>query len=98
MLDVPDVELDPLFPRQPCAAVDLRPAGDARPHFEAAALTGCIALDLVRERGAGADETHVAAHDVPQLRQLVDREPAQQAAGPRDAWIAFVDGEARTLM
>src|SRR5436190_5668318 len=97
MLDVPDVELDSLVPRQLCAAVDLRPPGDTGPHFEAAPLTRRIPLYLIRKRGAGADQAHVAPHDVPQLRQLVDREPAQHAAGAGDARIALIDGEAGSL-
>jgi hypothetical protein len=97
VLDVPDVELDSLVPGQLRPAVNLRPARDPGPDFETPALTRRVALDLVCKRGAGADEAHVAAHDVPQLRQLVDRQPAQQPAGARDAWIALVDGEPRTL-
>ena len=66
-------------------------------HLEAPPLTRRVTLDLIRERGAGADEAHVAAHDVPELRQLVERQPPQQPARARDARIAFVDGEARAL-
>src|SRR5205823_2701912 len=79
-------------------AVDLCPAGDAGLHVEAPALPRGIALDLVRESGARADEAHVSAHDVPELRQLVDRQPPQQPADARDARIARVDGEARALL
>src|ERR1044071_10220835 len=38
VLDVPDVELDPLRPRQRGATVHLRPAGDAGLHVEPAPL------------------------------------------------------------
>ena len=38
VLDVPHVELEPVGPVEGVAAVDLRPAGDARPHVEAARL------------------------------------------------------------
>src|SRR5438876_11195079 len=38
VLDVPEVELDPLRPRQRRAAVDLRPACDSRLHLEPPAL------------------------------------------------------------
>src|SRR5207248_6167853 len=78
VLDVPDVELDPIVPRQACSSVDLRPAGDAGPDVETPALSRRVALDLVRERGAGADEAHVAADDVPQLWQFVDRQAPQE--------------------
>src|SRR5439155_1653134 len=38
VLDVPEVELDPLGPGEPRPAVDLRPARDARPDVEPVAL------------------------------------------------------------
>src|SRR5688500_7136016 len=49
VLDVPDVELDPLRPRQLRAAVDLRPARDPRRNLEPPALALVVALDLVAE-------------------------------------------------
>src|ERR687887_1295920 len=69
VLDVPDVELDALVPRQLRAPVHLRPAGEARLHVEPAALPRRVLLHLVAKRGAGADQAHVAADDVPELRQ-----------------------------
>ena len=58
-----------------------------------------VALDLVAERRARPDHRHVAAHDVPELWELVDRRPAQQASDARDPSVAPVDGVpgARTL-
>src|SRR4051794_15649630 len=50
VVDVPDVELDPVVPRQLRTAVDLRPAREARLDLEAAALVRRVTLDLVRER------------------------------------------------
>ena len=76
--------------------MDLRPAGDARLDVESTALTGGVPLDLVGECGTWADQAHVAAHDVPQLRQLVDRQAAEDAAGASDARVALVDSETGT--
>ena len=39
-------------------------------------------LDLGRQRRAGADDAHLAAQHVDELRDLVDRELAQQRARP----------------
>src|SRR5690348_3324489 len=94
MLDVPDVELDPVRPGEGGSAVDLRPARDARPHVEAAPLPLVVLLDLVAERRPRADHAHLAADDVPELRQLVERELAQEAAGARDPRVAVVHREA----
>ena len=46
-------------------------------------------LDLAGPQRAGPDEAHVAAQDVPQLRQLVHRGGAHEAADARDARIAL---------
>src|SRR5262249_5179772 len=96
VLDVPDIELDSFVPGQARAAVDLRPAGQAGLDLQPAALARRVALDLVGERGPRPDHAHVAADDVPELRQLVDRQPAQEHTRPRDAGVAFVDRGART--
>src|SRR3954454_24395589 len=90
VLDVPDVQLDAFVPRQSRASVNLSPAGDAGLDVEASPLSRRVLLDLVRERGARADEAHVAADDIPQLRDLVERQSPQHTTDPRDAWIALV--------
>ena len=55
VLDVVDVELDPLRPRQRRPAVDLRPAGDARLDLEAPALALGVVHDLLGDRGPRPD-------------------------------------------
>src|SRR5436190_13372611 len=50
VLDVPDVQFDPLLPGQRGAPVDLRPAGQPGLDLEPAALARRVALDLVGER------------------------------------------------
>ena len=77
--------------------MDLRPAGDPGQHLEPAALALGVALDLVAERRARPDQAHVAADDVPQLRQLVERGAAQKGTDPRDPAVALLDCVAGTL-
>src|SRR4051812_7272750 len=72
---VPEVELDPVRPRERGAAVDLRPAGDPRLDVEPVELPFVVLVDLVAERRPRTDDRHVAAHDVPELRELVEAEP-----------------------
>src|SRR5579862_7025561 len=67
VLDVPEIELDPLRPREARAAVDLRPAGDPGLDVEAVPLALVVLLDLVAKRRSRPDQRHVAAHDVPEL-------------------------------
>src|SRR5215470_12130548 len=86
--DVPEVELDPLGPGERGATVNLRPTGDARLHVEAVALALVVALDLVAQRRARADDRHVAPDDVPELWELVGRQPPEHAPGARDARVA----------
>src|SRR5215467_9090147 len=91
VLDVPDVQLDPVLPRERRSAVDLRPAGDAGLDLQPPPLPGRVPLDLVAERRPGTDHAHVAADDVPELGQLVDRESTEKAAGACDPWVSPVD-------
>src|SRR3954465_534140 len=97
VLDVPDVQLDAFVPRQPRTSVNLSPARDAGLDVEASPLSRRVLLDLVRERGAGTDEAHVAADHVPELWDLVERQTPQHTADPRNARIALVHGVARSL-
>src|SRR5881275_2289653 len=98
MADVPEVELDPLGPREPGAAVDLGPARDARLHVEPVQLPLVVLLDLVAQRRTRADDRHVAADDVPELRQLVEAQPSEDTPALRDARVAAVDGEPGSLL
>ena len=83
VVDVPDVELDPLLPGDAGAALDLGPAGDPRADLVAAALARRVVVDLGRDRRARADDRHLAAQDVDQVGDLVERGAAQEAAGAR---------------
>ena len=58
VLEVPEVELDPLGPGQRRAAVDLRPAGEARARVQPPALAVGVAVDLdLHASGAGRRAT-----------------------------------------
>src|SRR4051812_47028568 len=67
--DVPEVELDPLGPRERGPPVDLRPARDPGEDVEPVELPLVVAVDLVTKRRPRADHRHLAADDVPELRQ-----------------------------
>src|SRR5205814_10316620 len=97
VLDVPNVELDPLGPGQRRAPVDLRPARDPRFDLQPAALALVVLLHLVAERRPRADYGHVSADHVPELRQLVERQPPQDTADPGDAPVAPLDRQRGTL-
>src|SRR5690606_3090477 len=65
------------------APLPLREAGDAGLDAVAAAVERDgldVLLDEVGPLGAGPDEAHVAAEDVPELGDLVEAEAAQEAA------------------
>ena len=91
VLEVPEVELDALGPRQRRAAVDLRPARQPGAHLEPAALAVGVGVDLDLDRRPRPDERHLAPQHVDEVRQLVDRGPPQQRADARDARVALVD-------
>ena len=83
VLDVVEVVLDALLERGVAApAVDLRPAGDAGLHLVAQHVLRNAVLELLDEERPlrpRADERHVAAEHVPELRQLVEVRAAQEA-------------------
>ena len=91
VLDVVEVVLDALLERRVAApAVDLRPAGDAGLHLVAQHVLRDPVLELLDEErplGPRADDRHVAPQHVPELRQLVEVEPAQPAADRRAARV-----------
>jgi hypothetical protein len=95
VLDVVQVELDPLAPGQRRAPVYLRPAGDAGADRQAAALSLAVLRYLHRDRRARADEGHIAAHDVEQIGQLVQRGAPKQRTHAGDARIVLVDRQSR---
>ena len=72
--------LELLLPREGVAAVDLRPAGDAGKHLVASRLTRRVPIQILDEQRPRADQTHVTAHHVPELRQLIETQCAQHAA------------------
>ena len=68
-----------------CSAVpDLPRAGHARREVQAAAVAALDAGVLVEHQRARADEAHVAAEHVDELRHLVERVAAQEASDARD--------------
>ena len=70
----------------------MRPAGESRLDLEPPPLARVVAFDLVAKRWAGTDERHLTTYDVPELRQLVEREPSQQPSDPGDARVTAVNG------
>src|SRR5262245_29626724 len=83
VVDVPDVEPESVLPGLVVAPVDLCPAGDPGANLVAARLLGRVQGQILDEQRPRADDAHVPAHDVPQLRQLVEAGASQKPAEPR---------------
>src|ERR687897_1522726 len=77
VLDVELVQMDRLFGGHPAPAVDLPPAGHPGRDLVSRAEQLQIRGDLVGGKWAGADEAHLSLEDVPELRELVEAEAAQ---------------------
>ena len=60
-------------------------ARHARRQMQPAAVPADDLLVLLDDERPGPDQAHLAAQDVDELRQLVQRRLAQQAPDPRDA-------------
>ncbi len=86
-VDVLQVERDSLVEADPAPGVRLPEAGQARHDRQPAEVPRLVDLDLVRDRRTRADQAHLAADDVDQLRQLVQVRSAQEGSQPRDARV-----------
>src|SRR4051794_38452095 len=82
--DVEVVEFDHLLERDPRPPQHLPQARHPRGEVEAVACVAVDATVLVLDERTRADEAHVAPKNVPQLRQLVDAQVAQDATDARD--------------
>ena len=60
-------------------------------HLVAAFLVRGVVVDLGLDRRAGADDRHLAAEDVDQVGDLVERGAAEEAAGAGDPRVVAVD-------
>ena len=76
VFDVPRIEFEFFVPGEAVSAVDLRPSGDAGHDPLAAFLIVIIAIEVLHEEGAGADEAHVAFENVEERREFVEGESA----------------------
>src|SRR5947209_19988221 len=93
MPDVIEVVHDTLLDARVAApTVDLRPAGDARLHAVTEHVLRNLLAELIDEHralGPRADEAHVAAEHVEELRNLVEARAAQPPADRRRAIVAL---------
>lgn len=87
--DVPSVHGDALFVGGVAAAAGLPHACDAGQDHAVLAEVVAVALDLLRDNRARADEAHVAADDVPELWQLVEAGLAEEGAEFSDARVVL---------
>ena len=79
--DVPAVEHAALLGAEPVAAVDLGPAGDAGADRDP---VGDAVRQVARQQRPRADQRHLAAQHVEELRQFVEPRAPQQAPDQRD--------------
>src|SRR5262249_61197813 len=80
VLEVEEVEPDEVVEAEVRAARDLPEAGHAGDDDVGLAVPGVEALVVAQRQRARADEAHLAAQHVPELRDLVEREPPQHGA------------------
>src|SRR5690606_35931126 len=90
-----DVEAEAFVPTERVPPLDLREPGDARHPLVTPSLLRRVAAEVLRQERPRPDERHVAADDVPELRQLVERERAEEPSEPRQARFVRLAGRAR---
>ena|SRR5579885_251292 len=84
MVDIPDIELEFLFPAQAVPAIHLGPASEAGFDFVAAALEFAIARQVLRQQRPWTYEAHFAAENIPEFRKLIEAGGAEEAADTRE--------------
>src|SRR3712207_1647163 len=87
VLHVAHVQLHGLVPAQVRATADLPQAGDPGLDEEPAVHVRPVLLDLPVDVRPRPDERHLALEDVDELRELVERVPAEEAAHGGDARV-----------
>src|SRR6185295_9753228 len=94
----PDVQLDPRRPVEFVPPRDLRPPRHTGRHLETSTLEVVVLVDLVMQRGPRADDAHLAAKHVPELRQLVERPAAKERTDARDSRVGRRDEVVRWVV
>src|SRR5581483_1900214 len=84
MVHVPYIAAQLVGPADDVAAVYLGPTGQARTDHVPAALFLRVAIEILRQERPGADEAHLAANHIYQLRHLVERDRSQPSAKRRE--------------
>src|SRR4051794_25761383 len=87
VLDVVALDRKTLVEPEGATPVNLHRPGQSRFNGEAEALLRCVSLDDLDLFRTRSNETHLGAHDVDELRQLVEARAAQQAPDRGDARI-----------
>src|SRR5882672_7752481 len=85
VLDVVEIQLQPLGERELAPSGDLPQAGETRLHAEALALDALVEeIHVPQRHGARPDEAHLTGQHVEELRKLVEAAATQEAARSRD--------------
>lgn len=88
-MHVPGIHSDALFVGGVAAAAGLPHAGDAGQDHAVFAEVFAVAFDFLGDDRARADEAHVAADDVPELRQFVKAGLPEEGPELCDARVVF---------
>src|SRR5438477_5420121 len=89
VIDVPHVQVHPFLERDLVPSGNLPDTSQSGANRKPAPLPPLVLRDFLRDGRAGADDAHVAAEHVDELRQLVDAVLAHKPAERRDPWIVL---------
>ena len=77
----------PFLPRRKVSPMHLRPAGEAGANVMAVVLLFVVKRQVLHQQRSWPHDAHLAAEDVPQLRQLVDAQRAQLLSEARQPFL-----------
>src|SRR5947209_4286256 len=91
MLDVPLVQIDHDVEGYFVASIDLPDTGQTGTYGQAHQMVWLVVAHLVGDRRARADQRHLAAQHIEQLRKLVNARTTDERADGRDARVVAME-------
>src|SRR5438132_9787504 len=83
VVNIPDIELELVGPRNRVAAIDLRPAGQSWFDFVPPRLFRRVAVEVLHQQRTRTDQAHIAFKNVEEFGQLIKARGAQESAEAR---------------
>jgi hypothetical protein len=79
MVNIPEIKIEFLLPRESVPAIDLGPSRDARKDIMPPHLLRSVKIQIMLEEWPWPDEAQLPLKDIPELGKLIHTGPAKEA-------------------